>query len=281
MDTVVSLDGICYLFETQAGKTRLKVLSETTPTTDTVPVGINLPHAWLITRKDGTPLFAIRPDECERPFRIMTAEQLYAEKIQWFEPLADNHRELIWNNPDAKTAGSQAYGAYKHHSWQSIIEFAIVDRFSLSFHSDLPGDWKSSKSGGNGYLMVMVGGTPYWTDAIGQIPFSVDTFKMYCEELGDENSAIDRTVQTGIEWGDGMVGGKQDKSNEYDNFMILRAALWAAENHQIRKTSREIRQRGGSFKKTIIEVVYTPASSARLEKPISQESLNRHGHWKR
>jgi len=45
---------------------------------------------------------------------------------------------------------------------------------------------------------------------------------------------------TGIQFGDGMpIGAKVDEKNEYDNFIILRAALWASEKLQAyRRTSR-------------------------------------------
>lgn len=279
METLITIDGVTYTFETSNGKTELKVQSESTPSEDKKAPKVKIPNAWLITRKNGFPLFAVRPKQDEKPFRIITADKLYSEKIQWFEPLADNYRELIWLHPDSSKPGSNTYSAYKHFTWQQIIDFAIVDRWSLTFYSGLSGDWKQSKEGGEGFLMVMVESRPYWTDAVGQIPFAVDTFKMYCEELGEETQAILKTVQTGMSWGDGTATGKKDKSNSYDNFMVLRGALWASDNHQITRATKSIYQRGGATKKNITIVQYTPNSATRLEHPIPVESLSTYGIW--
>lgn len=279
METIVTIDGAAYTFETSGSKTELKITAESSPSKDKTPKKIITPHAWLITRKDGTPLFAVRPDTSEKSFRILTADQLYSEKVQWFEPLADKYRKLIWENPDSQVPGKQAHSAYKHFSWQEIIDFAKVDRWSVSFYSNLPGDWKQAKEGGDKFLMVMVGKAPYWTDAIGQIPFSVDTFKMHCEELGEESKAISQTVQTGMDWGEGTVTGAKDKSNEYDNFMVLRGALWASENHTLVKTVKIIPHRGGASKRTITTVNYIPVSIDKLKNPISAAALSQYGLW--
>lgn len=281
METLIIIDGIPYTFETKDGKTELKVQSYSTPSEDQKALKVKVPNVWLITRKNGFPLFAVRPKSGEKTFRIITADKLYSDKIQWFEPLADNYREQIWLHPDSSKPGFEAHSAYKHFTWQQIIDFAIVDRWSLAFYSGLSGDWKQAKEGGGGFLMVMVGNLPYWTDAIGQIPFAVDTFKMYCEELGEETQAILKTVQTGMDWGDGTATGNKDKSNSYDNFMVLRGALWASDSHQITKTTQTFYHRGGATKRTITTVQYTQSSMIRLENPISAESLSAYGIWKR
>lgn len=281
METIIILDGASHIFETKNGKTELKLQSESTPSKDQKPAPIQIPVVWLITRKNGFPLFAVRPKRGEIPFRIITADKLYSEKIQWFEPLADHYRERIWLHPDSSKPGSEAYTAYKHFNWQQIIEFAIVDRWSISFYSGRAGDWKQSEEGGNGFLMVMVGDRPYWTDAIGQIPFAVDTFKMHCEELGDENQAILKTIQTGMDWGDGTLTGEKDKNNSYDNFMVLRGTLWASDNHQLIKTVKIISHRGCSTKRIITTINYTPTSQDRLKKSISSDNLDKYGIWKK
>jgi hypothetical protein len=281
METIIALDGVSHTFETIDGKTELKLLTESTPSEDKEPSQIRIPNAWLITRRNGFPLFAVRPRQGERQFRTITADKLYSEKIQWFEPLADNYRELIWQHPEDSTLGTEAHSAYKHFTWQQIIDFAIVDRWSINFYSGRSGDWKQSNEGGDGFLMVMVGSAPYWTDGIGQIPFAVDTFKMRCEELGSKEQAITSTIQTGMDWGDGTLLGEKDKSNSYDNFMVLRGALWGAENHQITKTTKVIHTRGGAINRTITTVQYAPTSTARLESPINSDSLDKYGVWKK
>ncbi|WP_437421963.1 hypothetical protein [Stutzerimonas chloritidismutans] len=88
METLITIDGASYSFETKDGKTELKVQSESTPSEDKKAPKIKVPNAWLIIRKNGSPLFAVRPKQGEKPFRIITADKLYSEKIQWFEPLA-------------------------------------------------------------------------------------------------------------------------------------------------------------------------------------------------
>lgn len=279
METIITLDGVSHIFETKGGKTELKLQSESTPSKDQKPKQIQIPIVWLITRKNGFPLFAVRPKQGETPFRIITADKLYSEKIQWFEPLADHYRERIWLHPDSSTPGSEAYSAYKHFTWQQIIDFAIVDRWSLSFYSGRSGDWKQSAEGGDGFLMVLVGKAPYWTDAIGQIPFAVDTFKGHCEELGDENKAILGTVKTGMDWGDGTLTGDKDKSNSYDNFMVLRGALWASDNHHLVKTIQTSSYRGVTIKKTITTAQYRASATTRLENSITAEPFRQYGIW--
>ena len=45
------------------------------------------------------------------------------------------------------------------------------------------GDWKKSSKGADGYLLVTVGEKSYWADAIGQIPFAVDTMRLYIKKI--------------------------------------------------------------------------------------------------
>jgi hypothetical protein len=116
--------------------------------------------------------------------------------------------------------GPETHTAYKHFSWQDIVDFSSIDRLSIAYYKGFPGDWKSVKGGGDEYLLVMIDGMPYWTDAIGQIPFAVDTYRATHD--------IKYVVRTGMTWGKGTVTGSIDKTNEYDNFMILRAALFAS-----------------------------------------------------
>ncbi|MDH1619943.1 hypothetical protein N5F07_02100 [Pseudomonas chengduensis] len=280
METIITLDGISHIFETKDGKTELKVLAESTPSEDKQPSQIPIPNVWLITRRNGYPLFAIRPEQDEPQFRVITADRLYSEKIQWFEPLADNYRELIWQHPHSATPGSEANSAYKHFTWQQIIEFAIVDRWSINFASGLSGDWKGSSAGGAGFLIVMVGGTPYWTDAIGQIPFAVDTFRKYLEELRSEPAAIRKTVQTGMKYGDGNpFAPGSDPSNEYDNYMVLRGALWASDNFNLVVTSSILHTPNNTRTIERASTVFQPGPLRHLQQSISAESLAAFGEW--
>jgi hypothetical protein len=156
---------------------------------------------WLITRKNKVPLFALRPNtEDKQKFRIIVAQNLYdKDKIQWFEPLANNYRELIWVHPKSYTTGSLQHEAYKYCSWEDIIKFSVVDRLSIAYGKNFWGDWKRQKEGGAGYLLAMVDGMSYWTDAVGQIPFAVDTTRLYMEKLsGDKDQAILETIHRRI-----------------------------------------------------------------------------------
>jgi hypothetical protein len=282
METLITLNGVTHTFETKDGKTELKLPSQSTPSEDKKPPKIKVPNVWLITRKNGFPLFAVRPKPGDKLFRIITADKLYAEKIQWFEPLSDNYRERIWLHPDSLKAGSEAYAAYKHFTWKQIIDFAIVDRWPISFAKDLPGDWKANSEGGDGFLMVIVGSAPYWTDGIGQIPFAVDTFRKYLEELRNKPAAVRESVLTGMEYGDGNpFAPAGDATNEYDNFMVLRGALWASENFQlvITKTLLQTPHTVKTVERT--STVYQPGSSQYLQQPISASSLAQYGKWKK
>jgi len=103
VETIIVIDGTPYTFVTKDGATSLKIQSETTASKDVKPKLINLPIVWVVTRSNGVPLFALKPKLEDRVFRVLTAEKLYAEKIQWFEPLAHFYRELIWVNPNCLT----------------------------------------------------------------------------------------------------------------------------------------------------------------------------------
>lgn len=282
METIITLDGVSHTFETTDGKTELKLQSESTPSKDQKPKQIQVPTIWLIIRRSGFPLFAVRPKQGETPFRIINAEKLYAEKIQWFEPLADHYRELIWQHPESSTPGSEAYTAYKHFTWQQIIDFSVVDRWSISFSKGLPGDWKANSDGGAGFLMVMVDKLPFWTDAVGQIPFAVDTFRKSLEELRVSPEAIRKTVRTGMEYGDGNpFAPNSDPTNEYDNYMVLRGSLWASENFQLIVTKELLQTRDVVRTVERTRTVHQPVSSRYLQQPISTESLAIYGEWKK
>ncbi|MDH1263870.1 hypothetical protein N5C28_13070 [Pseudomonas sp. GD03944] len=280
METIITLGGKPYTFETKEGVTALKQTSESTASTDTNNPTLNVPSAWLITRKNGAPLFAVKPNAGEPPFRVITADKLYSERIQWFEPLADNYRALIWTHPDSPAPSTDTYSAYKHFTWQNIIDFSKIDRPSISFYSGNQGDWKQAQDGGAGYLLVMIEGQPFWADAIGQIPFAVDTFKLKFERFKNKDRAITETVQTGINWGDGTLFGSSDPSNEYDNYMVLRGALWASDNHRLTTEERQMFTPGGLTSIELTRATFTPTSDARLKASITNDSVSAYGVWK-
>lgn len=130
----ITIDGNTLEFVTRKGKTYLKKEMELTDSKKNDPEHVKLPDVIVVTRKDGLILFVLRaPGE---GLKFVTAQTLYDRyQYQWFEPLADNYRELIYLNTKEYTKD-----AYKNFTWKQIDEFASVDRMSLSFAKGMPGD---------------------------------------------------------------------------------------------------------------------------------------------
>ena len=235
---------------------------------------IEVPPIWIITRKNGAPLFAIKasPNDQEK-FNILSAKKLYDSAIQWFEPLADNYRELIWIHPQSSVSDAPQYVAYKHFSWQDIIDFSLKDRFSFSYFKYFPGDWKYVKRGADQYLLVMIDNFPYWADAIGQIPFAVDTMRLYIKKInGDYDSAIRKTIEVGMNHGKGELYEEPDKTNAYDNYMILRGCLWTRDNFYC-----AMQFTGNS--KRLIRVAHHQKTNKHLTSGITEDERNKYAQW--
>ncbi len=185
------------------------------------PHEVEVPNILIITRKNADVLFVLKGGKKDS-FKIITGQDLYDDfKYQWFEPLADNYRELLYVN-DA----DYVKDAYKIFSWDDIAAFSLVDRPSYSFYKSMDGDWKHNPEGGAGYLLVLISGIPYWTDAVGQIPFAVDTYR--------SKQSITQTVRMGIKWGDGTFIGDKDYYNEHDNYFVLRRLYLQAKTLHIK-----------------------------------------------
>ena len=296
---LILIDGQNHLLRTRHGTVSIEDWPESKAATPLSLPSTSRPHFWLITRDNGFPLFALRLDAEEDAFepdfsmlnglfdqhrstrfRVLTAKQLYARGIQWFEPLANNYRELIWIYAGSETTGSSAYPAYKHFSWKDIVDFSIVDRRFYAYRSGGAGDWKQSPAGGNGFLLVLIEGYPYWGDAVGQIPFAVDTYKDNFERTGDKEESILETIKTGLAHGDGSIlPSKEDDPNKYDNFMVLRGALWASENHTaMKKVEKHL---FGTFESTSFEVRYDFKNPLSLSTPVSEALLSKYGVWRK
>lgn len=272
-ESIHIINGNAYTFTTEANKTYLTFKSTSRPATENHVENCTLPGCKIVTRSNGDILFALALKKgTDEKFEILTAQQLYdIYAWQWFEPLADNYHELVY-----LSASPETYPAYKHFSWQDIVAFAEVDRPAYQYRPKSDGDWKASQQGGAKYLMVMIDNYPYWTDAIGQIPFAVDTYRLYHN--------IPDTVSTGITWGSGKYYDPDDVSNSYDNYFVLRAALYASQRflyeridyvpvitpesgksipvHEYRETTREV---------TISE----------LKKPITEIEAQRYAAWRK
>lgn len=185
----------------------------------------------VVTTKDGKELF--RLDDKKKEITNKTAKELYDMGIQWFEPEADKYMPLISQVPDLSQKTE-----LKHFSWDDIAQFAEIDRPMTSYLQEGDGDWKFSKKGADEYLLVTVGGQPYWADAIGQIPFAVDYYTDQLNDHGNPRQAILETIETGRKYGDGSFWGRlglntPDHTNGYDNYMVLRGAIWASNRYYI------------------------------------------------
>ena len=79
--------------------------------------------------------------------------------------------------------------------------------------------------------MVEIEGVPYWTDAIGQIPFALNEYRNVFERSKNSEITAGETIDIGKKFGDGslmnIIFPSPDNSNGYDNAMIVRAVNWA------------------------------------------------------
>jgi RHS repeat-associated protein len=209
-----------------------------------------------VTTNAGKPLFML--NDGQDGISNMTAKALYDQGTQWFEPEADNYMSLI-----STAKGLSESSDLKHFTWNDIAEFAENDRWMGAYRQGGAGDWKASKKGADGYFLVTVDGQPYWSDAIGQLPFAVDKVTNELKGGVGSNQAVLNTVDAGREYGEGrLVGGQRDNSNTYDNYFILRGAHWGA-----------VKYRQGSNGK-LIRNSYSPS---RLGAPVSNYLTKKYG----
>jgi hypothetical protein len=191
------------------------------------------PEDIVVTNKAGKTLFTL--NDGKSTITKMTVAQLYKSGTQWFEPLADNYMPLKSQTKELSTTDG-----VKHFSSKDILDFTNEDRWMTSYRQGGSGDWKSSEEGADGYLLSTVDETPYWSDAIGQIPFAVDYATDMIEEGKSGYQSIRETVQKGKEYGEGkIIGGKTDNSNTYDNYFILRGAANGANGRDITRPITE------------------------------------------
>jgi hypothetical protein len=254
----LEVDGKPYLIVTKDGKTELGIKGNTTPEKDEEAHDVEVPNILIITRKNADVLFVLRGGRSDS-FNILTAQELYDKYgYQWFEPLADNYRKLLYVNES-----DYAKEAYKIFTWDAIAEFSVIDRTPLAFRPKGEGDWKNNTAGGASYLLVMINKIPYWTDAVGQIPFAVDTYRM------DKN--ILSTIETGMIWGTGKPSDVADRTNTYDNFFVLRGALYASQ-----RFTYSIKSGGGTYPavKVVEQDTGTPADT--LGNSITPEEYDKY-----
>ena len=140
----------------------------------------------------------------------------------------------------------------------SKISFAEIDRTMLSYRSGGSGDWKANGKPGGGYLMVEVEGIPYWTDAIGQIPFALNEYRNIFGRSKNSEIAARETIEIGKQFGNGsllnLVFPSPDNSNGYDNAMIQRAINWAKKRYKL----TPIRMSNGHYEMGVGKTNYSP-----------------------
>ena len=146
----------------------------------------------------GTYLFTLDNHQANRT--NITAKDLYAEGVQWFESSADNYMPLLFVSTNIRESDS-----FTHFSWDDIISFSEVDRSMLSYRTGGSGDWKAEGNPGNGYLMVEVEGVPYWADAIGQIPFTLNEYRNVLGRTKNSEKAAGETIDMGKRFGNGSL----------------------------------------------------------------------------
>lgn len=258
------VDGKPYLIVTKDGKTELGIKGSTTPEKDKESHDIDIPNILIITRGNADVLFVLRCGDKDS-FKIMTAQDLYKLKYQWFEPFADNYRELIFINTE-----EYIIDAYKVYSWEDIAKFALVDRALLSYRTEGSGDWKNVCDGGDKFLLSLIDNVPYWSDAVGQIPFAVGTYRTF--------HTIKATVETGMTWATGnpidAILQNSDSTNEYDNFFVLRGALYAN-----RKFTYVVVATGKTYPAAEVTESSVEVSAEVLGKSITKEELEEYGIW--
>lgn len=130
----------------------------------------------------------------------------------------------------------------KHFTWDDVVRFGEVDRLMIAYRNNGAGDWKAAGKPGDGYLMVTLNGYPYWTDAIGQVPFTLNQYRNSLKFFGSHELAAKETLRIGMIFGDGSIFsglfGKSDSSNSYDNEMIKSAINWASNRYTIIGTNK-------------------------------------------
>ena len=199
----------------------------------------------------GTYLFTLDNHQANRT--NITAKDLYAAGVQWFESSADNYMPLLFVSTNIRESDS-----FTHFSWDDIISFSEVDRSMLSYRTGGSGDWKAEGNPGNGYLMVEVEGVPYWADAIGQIPFTLNEYRNVLGRTKNSEMAAGETIDMGKRFGNGSLLNiffpSPDNSNSYDNAIIKRSVDWAKNRYSL----KPIRMPNGQYEIGVGKNDYSP-----------------------
>jgi RHS repeat-associated protein len=181
-----------------------------------------------VTTKSGQSLFVL--NDGQNTMTTLTAKQIYDKGIQWFCPDAENYMPIISMADNIATND-----ALKHFSSEDVMEFAEIYRPMWKYGSNFDGDWKVSNAGADGYLMSTIDGFPFWSDAVGQIPFTINSFRNNMRKTGgDINVSISNTIEAGYKYGNGsIINPKMDRSNRYDNVIIRKTLEWASKHYEM------------------------------------------------
>jgi len=239
------------------------------------PTGM-APEDIIVTNTGGKELF--RLDDGKKEITTLTTKQLYDKGIQWFEPEGKNYMKVLSTNPDIGTMEG-----IKHFSWDNIVYYADNHKNLIGYAANgWWNDWKSNKEGADGYLLSTVDGKPYWSDAVGQVPFAINAMRssegMATDYPISKEQAISNVVSLGQRFGGGLFGSP-DKSNSYDNLMLLRGASFGAQRFNILRTTRDIYIEHG-MKSTItdIQIKINPVNSNILGNPIDNKTATQYGY---
>ena len=206
-----------------------------------------------VISSQGEYLFTL--DNHQKNHTEITAKDLYKQGTQWFESSADNYMPLLYVNANLKGMNS-----LKHFTWDDIVSFSEIDRPMWSYHKGGDGDWKAKGKPGDGYLMVELDGVPYWTDAIGQIPYALNEYRNEFRKSKNSEFAAGRTLELGQQFGNGSLWNllfpSPDTSNSYDNAMIKRATDWAKNRYSL----SPVRTSNGGYEIGVVRKDYSPAN---------------------
>ncbi|KPH51668.1 hypothetical protein HPU229334_04245, partial [Helicobacter pullorum] len=119
-----------------------------------------------------------------------------------------------------------------YFTWRDIVEFAetlyqpVKNRFDLmdfvKYFSGRSGDWKAVDNGAKSYRLVSMEGIPYWADAVGQIPFAINTYKAFYSFANNHTSAKNAVVNIGYIFSKGKSSELLDlrKYIQWDTWFI-------------------------------------------------------------
>ena len=212
-------------------------------------------------------------DNHKKDMITQNTKGIYDQKIQWFEPNAKNYMKVLYTNPKIGTMDG-----IKHFSWVDITNYADNHQSLWGYAwNGAPNDWKAHKEGANGLYLVTVGGKAYWSDAIGQIPFAINQMRSNLQSGQDMNGAIKSTIERGKQFGGGLFG-PADYSNSYDNFMVMRGALFASQRFTVLKVPN-VKELHAPIKlhPYDIQIIIRNSDSNLLGKPIDKKTATQNG----